>query len=72
MNPFKVTALALIVGGLFALAYGSFTYTKETHTTQIGPVELSVKDDQTINIPRWAGAGAIILGTLVLLVRVKP
>ena len=62
MNAAKVGALVLIVGGILALVYGSFTYTKETHQANLGPVELSIKDKQTVNIPVWAGVGAIVIG----------
>lgn len=62
MSPIKVLAAALVVAGVLALAYGGFTYTKTTHDTRIGPVELSVKDKQTVNVPVWAGVGAIVLG----------
>jgi hypothetical protein len=48
------------------LAYGSFSYTKETHETKIGPIELSVKDKQTVNVPVWAGVGAIVIGGVLL------
>jgi hypothetical protein len=66
----KVAAIVLIIAGVLALAYGGFTYTKETHETSIGPIELTVKDKRTVNIPVWAGAGALIAGVL-LLVRTK-
>ncbi len=66
MNSIKMLAIALIVAGALGLAYGSFSYTKETHTTKVGPIELSVKDKQTVNVPVWAGVGAIVLGGLLL------
>jgi hypothetical protein len=66
MSPIKLVALVLIVGGVLGLAYGSFTYTKTTHDTQIGPIELSVKDKRTVNVPVWAGVGAILLGGVLL------
>jgi hypothetical protein len=66
MSPIKLVALVLIVGGVLGLAYGSFTYTKTTHNTQIGPIELSVKDKRTVNVPVWAGVGAIVLGGVLL------
>lgn len=71
MNGIKFAALALIVAGVLGLAYGSFTYTKETHETKLGPIELTVKDQETVNIPVWAGAGAIIAGVMLLVIRVK-
>jgi len=68
MNSLKVVALVLAVAGILGLAYGGFTYTKETHQTKIGPFEMSVNEKQTINIPVWAGIGAIVLGGGLLLV----
>ncbi|MCF8025976.1 MAG: hypothetical protein K9K82_10895 [Desulfobacteraceae bacterium] len=67
MNAVKVAAIALIVAGVLGLAYGSFTYTKDTHETKLGPIELSVKDKETVNVPVWAGAGAILIGGGLLL-----
>jgi uncharacterized membrane protein YidH (DUF202 family) len=67
MNAVKVAALVLIVGGVLGLLYGSFSYTKETHQANLGPIELSVKDKQTVNIPVWAGVGAIVIGGALLL-----
>ncbi|MFZ1100926.1 MAG: hypothetical protein WAN26_16140 [Steroidobacteraceae bacterium] len=66
MSPIKALAVVLVVAGVLALAYGGFTYTKTTHDTRIGPVELSVKDKQTVNVPVWAGVGAIVLGGFLL------
>jgi len=51
--------------------YGNFSYTKETHEAKIGSLELSVKDKETVNVPVWAGAGAIVIGGLLLLVPKK-
>jgi len=62
----KIAAIVLILAGVLGLAYGSFSFTKETHEAKIGPVELSVKDKQTINIPVWAGVGAIVIGGALL------
>ena len=66
MNTVKIAAIALIVAGVLGLAYGSFSYTKETHQAKLGPIELSVKEKETINIPVWAGLGAIVIGGVLL------
>lgn len=66
MNTIKIAAIALIVAGILGLAYGGFSYTKETHTGKIGPIELSVKEKQTVNIPLWMGVGAIVFGGVLL------
>lgn len=66
MNAVKGIAIALILAGALGLAYGSFSYTKETQAVKIGPIEMSVKDKETVNIPVWAGVGAIVIGGLLL------
>lgn len=68
MNPLKVAALILIAVGVIGLAYGGFTYTRSTTETQIGPIDLVVHDKQQVNIPIWAGVGAIMIGAAMLLV----
>ena len=67
MSSTKIIAIVLIVAGVLGLAYGKFTYTKETHDAKIGPLELSVKDKETVNIPMWIGVGAIVVGAGLLL-----
>lgn len=71
MNPLKIVALLLIVGGVIGLVYGGITYTQTTHDAKIGPFELSVKDKETVNIPVWAGVVAIVVGGGLLLYRSK-
>ena len=71
MSGLKIVAIALIVAGALGLAYGGFSYTKDTHETKLGPIEISVKDKETVNIPVWAGIGAIVVGGLLLLVRTR-
>ena len=66
MDAMKVVAIALIAAGVLALVYGGFTYTKDTHEMKIGPIEMSIKDKETVNIPIWAGVGAIVVGGLLL------
>jgi uncharacterized membrane protein YidH (DUF202 family) len=71
MNPTRIAAIVLIVAGALALAYGGFSFTKETHQAKLGPIELSVKEKQTVNIPMWAGIGAIVAGGVLLLLGSK-
>jgi len=71
MNNLKGLALVLIVAGVLALVYGGFTYTKKTHQTKIGPIELAVKEKETVNVPLWAGVGAIVVGGALLFARPK-
>ena len=66
MNPVKVIAIVLIVGGLLGLVYGRFSYTKDTTVVKLGPLEVSAKERQTVNVPMWTGVGAIVVGGLLL------
>jgi hypothetical protein len=56
-----------VVAGIAGLLYGKFSYTKETHDVKLGPLELSVAEKQTVNVPLWAGVGAILGGGALLL-----
>jgi multidrug transporter EmrE-like cation transporter len=68
MSSNKIIAIVLIIAGVLGLAYGKFSYTKETHEAKVGPIEMSVKDKETVNVPVWAGIGAIVIGAGLLLV----
>lgn len=57
MNSARILGIVLIVTGILGLVYGGFSYTKNTHEAKLGPIELSVKDKQTINVQVWAGMG---------------
>ena len=67
MNALRIAAIALIVAGALGLAYGSFSFTKATHEAKLRLIELSVQEKQTVNVPVWAGVGAIVVGGLLLL-----
>lgn len=62
MNPIRLLAIALIIAGTLGLIYGGFSYTKDTTVVKLGPIEVSAKEKQTVNIPLWAGVGAIAVG----------
>jgi TRAP-type C4-dicarboxylate transport system permease small subunit len=68
MSPVRVIAVLLIIGGALGLAYGGFSYTKNTHEVKVGPVDLSLQEKKTIDVPVWAGVGAILVGGVLLLV----
>ena len=64
--------IVLIVAGAIGLTYGEFTYTKEEHEANLGDLELSYKEKGTVDVPKWAGVGAIAAGVLLLLFGRKP
>jgi hypothetical protein len=71
MNSTKMAALVLIVAGVLALVYGGFTYTKDTHEADIGPIHMSVDEKEHVSVPIWAGVGALVLGGVLFLVANK-
>ncbi len=66
MNGTRIVAIALIVAGVLALAYGGFSYTRDSTAVKLGPVELSVKEKKTVNVPMWMGIAGIVIGGGVL------
>lgn len=66
MNATRLIGIVLIVAGIAALGMGSFSFTKETHQAKLGPLELSVKEQETVNFPAWAGVAAIVAGAALL------
>ncbi len=71
MNAINMIAIVLIMGGILGLAYGSFVYTRETQEAKIGPLELSVKESETVHIPVWASIGSTVVGGALLLLANK-
>ena len=71
MGPLKMVGIILIVAGALALAYGGFSYTKESHDAKLGPFKFSLQQKERVNIPQWGGLAAIVVG-VVLLVVGKP
>ena len=66
MDTLKIVAIILLVGGTLGLAYGGFSYTKETHETDLGPIHMTFDEKQRVNVPVWAGVGAIVIGGFLL------
>jgi uncharacterized membrane protein YidH (DUF202 family) len=66
MNPTKLIGIVLIVAGSLGLAYGGFSYTKETTGMKLGPIELKVEEKKNVNIPLIVSAAGIVLGVFLL------
>jgi hypothetical protein len=67
MGIAKLFGILLIVAGAAGLAYGGFTYTKDSHSAKLGPIVVQVQERETVFVPVALSVGAIALG-LVLLV----
>ena len=68
MKAGKLLGIALITAGVLGLVYGSFSYTKESHETKLGPIKLEVKDQETVRVPTWASVIAVAAGGALLVV----
>lgn len=66
MNVQKLIGILLIVLGALAVAYGGFSYTKETHQADLGPLHMEVKEKERVNVPLWAGVAGFVAGVLLL------
>lgn len=67
MNAKRIGAILLIVAGALGLIYGTVGFGRETHQVSVGQMEMSVSEQRNVNIPVWAGVGAIVVGALLLL-----
>ncbi|MTI63363.1 hypothetical protein [Methylophaga sp.] len=68
MTVTRILGILLIIAGTAGLIYGDFSFTKETHQAELGPLELELQEKETVQVPTWAGAGAIGVGLILLLV----
>ncbi len=67
MGVGKIVGLVLIIGGVLALVYGGFTYTKATHRADVGPIHFAVDEKEHVNVPLWAGVAAVVAGAALVL-----
>jgi len=66
MSGRKLLGALLIVGGVLALVYGGFSYSRSRHELKIAGVELGVARKERVNIPVWAGVAAVLGGAVLL------
>jgi hypothetical protein len=66
MSGTKLVGAVLLVLGILALAYGGFSYTRDTDQVNVGPIHVSVTDKERVNVPLWAGVGVAIVGGVLL------
>ncbi|MEO8500328.1 MAG: hypothetical protein ABI565_05385 [Vicinamibacteria bacterium] len=66
MQGTKLVGVVLLVLGILAVAYGGFSYTKNTDNVDIGPIHMEVHDRERVNVPLWAGVLVAIAGGVIL------
>ena len=68
MNAAKIAGIILIVAGLAGFFTGGFSFNKDRTAAKIGPIELTVTEKESVNIPQWLSIGAVALGAVLLVV----
>lgn len=69
MGGLRVVGVVLLALGILAMAYGGFSYTKDTTEAKLGPIEIQVQEKKRVNIPLWAGVVVAALGVVLLVQR---
>jgi len=67
-----LAGIVLVAAGALGLTHSEFTYTKDEHEANLGGLELSFKEKETVDVPKWASFGAIAAGVLLLVIGRKP
>ncbi len=62
----RLIGIVLLVAGILALVYGGFSYNREKGDAKIGPVEIQVTEKKHVNVPVWAGIGAVAIGAALI------
>ena len=66
MKAMRIVGVLLLVLGMAGFLTGGFSFTKDTTQAKLGPLELTVKEKESVNIPQWMSLGAMVLGGVVL------
>lgn len=66
MTAIRIVAIVLLVGGLAGFLTGGFSFNKETTAAKIGPLSLTVREKESVNIPQWLSLAAVAVGALML------
>ena len=66
MRPGAIVGLVLIVLGVLGLALGGFSFTQKEKVLDVGPVEATADDKETVAIPPLLGVLAIVGGVVLV------
>jgi drug/metabolite transporter (DMT)-like permease len=67
MKPAMIVGILLIVLGVVGLALGGFSFTQKEKVLDVGPIEATAEDKETVPIPPLL-AGLALVGGVVLVV----
>lgn len=66
MKPAAILGVVLIVLGVLGLVLGGFSFTQKEKVLDIGPIEATAEDKETVAIPPLLGALAIVGGVVLV------
>lgn len=69
MSGLRVVGIVLLIAGILGVAYGGFSYTKDSTVAKIGPIEIEAKEKEHVNVPLWAGIVVAAVGAVLLVKR---
>jgi uncharacterized membrane protein HdeD (DUF308 family) len=63
--------LVLVIIGIVALAWGGISWTRERTVVDVGPIEATAEERETIPLPPVLGVVSLVGGILLLVVPEK-
>ncbi len=66
MNTTRIVGIALILLGFLGGVYGGFSYIRDTHQANIGPLSFRLNEKEHVNIPPWASLASLVVGGVLL------
>ncbi len=67
MKTAKLVGILLVVLGIISLAYQGITYTRHKKVLDIGPIQATKEEKETIPLPPILGAVALTGGIVLLI-----
>ena len=71
MKTKQVIGILLIVVGLVSLLMGGFSWTREKKVIDLGPIEATTRERESLPIPPIVGGLILAAGVVLLVVKTK-
>ncbi len=71
MKPTSLAGLVLIILGIIALTYQGITYTTHKKVLDVGPIQATKTEHNTIPLPPIFGGVALVGGIVLMMVGAK-
>jgi uncharacterized membrane protein HdeD (DUF308 family) len=71
MTVARIVGVILIAIGLVSFAWGRISWTREKTVIDVGPLEATTEERETIPLPRALGAVSLVAGVALLVIPVR-